>query len=139
MARYAIDAPTLVRLVTDDWSVSAVNQLVAPDVIRSHVLSLLFEQVQLGQVTGEVARVHLERSLEVEIELISARLSRRSAQEISREHAWTSKNYAAHYLAVATLGADALVTVDACLAARAEHIVALAPIEALTATDDDPT
>jgi predicted nucleic acid-binding protein len=57
-------------------------------------------------------------------------VSRWTAWEISREHDWETLRDA-EYLAVARLQADALVTVDARLAALAEGIVAVQPVENL--------
>jgi predicted nucleic acid-binding protein len=59
-------------------------------------------------------------------------VSRRVAWKIAREQNWES-TYDAEYLAVTKLQADALVTVDPALAAKAKQLVPLAPLEALTA------
>jgi phage tail sheath gpL-like len=41
VARYVIDAPTLLHLVADDVAVSPGHQIVAPNLIRSQALALL--------------------------------------------------------------------------------------------------
>lgn len=41
VTRYVLDAPTLLCVVADDLPISALNQLVAPNLIRSQALSLL--------------------------------------------------------------------------------------------------
>lgn len=64
--------------------------------------------------------------------LLGDRVSRRTAWKIAREQGWET-TYDAEYLAVTGLQADALVTVDAALAAKAKELVPLAPLEALTA------
>ncbi len=46
MARYAIDAVTLVHLVTNDVSVAPAHQLVAPNAIRSDALLVLYASVR---------------------------------------------------------------------------------------------
>jgi hypothetical protein len=46
MTRFVIDAPTLLHLVAQRVPVSAGHQLVAPRLLRSQVLALLFEAVQ---------------------------------------------------------------------------------------------
>ncbi|HEX2901968.1 MAG TPA: hypothetical protein VHO01_00815, partial [Jatrophihabitans sp.] len=58
------------------------------------------------------------------------RVSRATAWRIAREHDWDTLRDA-EYLAVARLQADALVTVDAGLAAKAQGVVPLAPLDAL--------
>ena len=46
VARYVIDAPTLLHLVAEDVYVSSAHQLVAPNLIRSQALSLLLAAVR---------------------------------------------------------------------------------------------
>ncbi len=58
------------------------------------------------------------------------RVSRRTAWRIADEQGWDTLRDAEH-LAVVRLQADALVTVDPDLAARAAGIVPIAPLEAL--------
>ena len=50
MTRYAIDAPTLLRLVTDQVAAHPDHQLVAPNAIRTHALTLLLRAVQRGEL-----------------------------------------------------------------------------------------
>lgn len=108
MTRYVIDAPTLLHLIADDVPIGARHQIDAPNLIRSQALFLLLEAVQRGD-----------------------RVSRRTAWKIAREQGWET-TYDAEYLAVTRLQADALITVDGTLAAKAEDVVPLAPLEALT-------
>lgn len=131
MARYAIDAPTLLHIVAHGVDVDPAHQLVAPNVIRSHALSNLLAAVQSGELDERVALAHHERLTELKMRLLGDRVSRRTAWKIAREKGWTSI-FDAEYLAVCRLQADALVTVDEVLAAAAEGIVALAPLEALS-------
>jgi hypothetical protein len=58
MARYVIDAPTLLHLVTNGVKVSPSHQLVAPNLIRSQALSLLFSRVRDGELIEDVALQH---------------------------------------------------------------------------------
>lgn len=132
MTRYAIDAPTLLRLVTEEIQVSTEHQLVAPNLIRSQALCLLLHAVRRGDLAEDVALHRHERLTELKMRLLGDRVSRRTAWKIARERGWDS-TYDAEYLAVAKLQADALVTVDPALAAKAEGVVPLAPLDALTA------
>jgi predicted nucleic acid-binding protein len=131
VARYVIDAPTLLHLVANDVAVSPGHQIVAPNLIRSQALSLLLEAVRRGDLTERLALQHHERLTELKMRLLGDRVSRRTAWKIAREQGWET-TYDAEYLAVTRLQADALVTVDAALAAKAEDVVPLAPLEALT-------
>jgi predicted nucleic acid-binding protein len=96
---------------------------------------MLFEAMRRGDLTEDLALQQHERLTELKMRLLGDRVSRRTAWKIAREHAWET-TYDAEYLAVAKLQADALVTVTPVLAAKAEDLVPLAPLEALTAEQD---
>jgi len=135
VTRYVIDAPTLVYLVANGVQISAANQIVAPSLIRSQALCLLLEAVRHGDLTEDMALQLHERITELKMRLLGDRVSRRTAWKVAREQDWDTI-YDAEYLAVTKLQADALVTVDVALAAKAKGIVPLANLEALTADPD---
>lgn len=131
MTRYAIDAPTLVHLVANEVQVSSRHQIVAPHLIRSEALSLLFEAVRRGDLDEDLALRYHERLTELNMRLLGDRVSRRTAWKMAREEGWES-THDAEYLAIAKLQADALVTVDPALATKAKGLVPLAHLAALT-------
>lgn len=131
MARYVIDAPTLLHLVANNVDVHFAHQIVAPNRIRSEALSLLLVAMNQGDVTEEIALEQHERLTELKMRLLGDRVSRRTAWRIAREHGWETI-FDAEYLAVCTLQADALITIDRELALKAEGIVPLAPLAALS-------
>jgi len=135
MTRYVIDAPTLLHIVANGVQVSDAHQLVAPNVIRSQALSLLLTAVRRGDLTESVALQRHERLTEVKMRLLGDRMSRRTAWKIARDQGWDTLNDA-EYIAVTRLQADALVTVDPALAAKAGNLVPLAPLEALSRDED---
>ncbi len=130
MARYVIDAPTLLHLLDRDLAVDPGHQLVAPGSIRSEALLLLLRDVRRGDRTEKDALRTHERVTELKMRLLGDRASRGTAWRIAREQDWDTLRDA-EYLAVTRLQADALVTVDPVLAAKAADIVPLAPLEAL--------
>ena len=132
MTRYVIDAPTLLHLVAEGVEVSPEHQLVAPNIIRSQALSLLLAGVRQGDITEAVALQRHERFTELKMRLLGDRVSRRTAWRIALDNGWET-TFDAEYLAVAKLQADALVTIDAELATKADGVVPLAPIEAISA------
>lgn len=134
MTRYVIDAPTLLHLVANGVQVSSRHQLVAPNLIRSQALSLLFEAVRRGDLTEAQALQQHERFTELKMRLLGDRVSRRTAWKIARDQGWET-TYDAEYLAVTELQADALITMNAALARKAKDVVPLAHVEALS---DDP-
>ncbi|MBE0010724.1 MULTISPECIES: type II toxin-antitoxin system VapC family toxin [unclassified Arthrobacter] len=132
MTRFVIDPPTLLHLVGQDRRPSAEHQLVAPNSIRSQALAILYEAVRSGELTEAEALQHHDRMTELKLRLLGDRVSRRTAWTIARDQGWATIDDA-EYLAVTRLQADALVTVDEDLAAKAAGVVPLAPLEALFA------
>ncbi len=133
MARYVIDAPTLLHLVAERPAIGDEHQLVAPNLIRSQALSLLLTAVLRGEITEAVALDRHERLTELKMRLLNDRVSRRTAWQIARQHDWDT-TFDAEYLAVTKLQADALVTVDAAMASKAASVVPVATVEALSPT-----
>ena len=131
MARYVIDAPTLLHLVAENVDISPGHQLVAPNIIRSQALSLLLASVRRGDLSEAEALAHHERFTEMKMRLLGDRVSRRTAWKIAQDQGWET-TFDAEYLAVTRLQADALITIDPQLAAKAADIVPLAPLSALS-------
>jgi predicted nucleic acid-binding protein len=94
----------------------------------------LLREVAEGESTEKAAFELHERMTEVKMRLLGDRVSRRTAWQIAREHGWDALRDA-EYLAVTRLQADALVTVDPDLAAKAEGVVPVAPIADLLTGD----
>lgn len=130
MARYAIDARTLLHLIDHGLAIDPAHQLVAAKGIHSDLLTLLLADVRRGVRTESEALTVHTRATEQRMRLLGDRVSRRTAWELALAHDWGDL-HDAETLAVARLQADALVTVDEALAARADGIVPLAPLEAL--------
>lgn len=132
MARYVIDAPTLLDLVAEAEPVQVRHQLVAPQLIRSQALTLLLAAVRREEISELTALERHERLTALKMRLLGDRVSRRTAWKIAREQGWETTTEA-EYVAVARLQADALITVDPAMADRCRWIVPLAPPAALLA------
>jgi predicted nucleic acid-binding protein len=135
MSRYAIDAPTLLHIVAANITLNQSHQLVAPHLIRSQAFILLLTAMRRVEIDEEVALHHQEWITELKMRLLGDRVSRRTAWKIAREQGWDTI-YDAEYIAVAKLQADALVTVDPKMAALAQGIVRVAPLQALVVDDE---
>lgn len=134
MRRFVIDAPTLLHLVDGAVPVAADVQLVAPSSIRSEALTSLLRDVAAGRRTEKEALAAHERLTELKMRLLGDRVSRGTAWRIAREHGWDTLRDA-EYLAVARLQADALVTVDPELAAKAAGVVPVAALEVMVRSE----
>jgi predicted nucleic acid-binding protein len=132
VARYVIDAPTLVYLVDAELHVHPGHQLVAPNSVRSEALELLLGDVRAGKRTEAAAMRAHEQMTAIKMRLLGDRVSRRTAWQLAREHDWSTLRDA-EYLAVTRLQADALVTVDPSLAVVARDVVAVAALDDLLA------
>jgi predicted nucleic acid-binding protein len=134
MARYVIDAPTLLHVVDEGLTVHRSHQLVAPSAIRSDALQLLLDDVRRGERSDAEARERHERITELKMRLLGDRASRGLAWRLAREHDLATLRVA-EYLAITRLQADALVTMDARLSATARNVVPLASVAALVSAD----
>lgn len=130
MTRFAIDTLTALRLVRDDIVVSEAHRLVAPNVLRSRVLSHLYRDVRQGALSREAALEQLDRLTSMRVRLLGDRVSRAVAWKIAQQLDWDDTTNA-EFVAVAQLQADAFVTLDDDLARSVEDIVTIAPFESL--------
>lgn len=130
MTRYAIDAVIALRLIRDGSDADRRHQLVAPSLLRSQALSLLYRDVRAGELTETAGRRQLEAVATMKVRLLGDRVSRATAWKIAAELGWDDVG-ASEYLAVASLQADALVTDDDALASSAAGIVRVAPYQEL--------
>jgi predicted nucleic acid-binding protein len=130
MARYGIDAPTLLHLVDNELTVDPGHQLVAPNSIRSEALELLLHDVRAGKRTDKDVLALHTRMTELKMRLLGDRVSRATAWRLAVERDWDTLRDA-EYLAVTKLQADALVTVDPALAEKATGVVPVAALDVL--------
>jgi predicted nucleic acid-binding protein len=131
MTRFVIDAPTLLHLVAEGVAVADGHQLVAPQVLRSQALDLLYDAVRRGELAEAEALDRHEALTGVRVRLLGDRVSRRAAWRIAREHDLRS-TADAEYLALTRLQADVFVTVDPEARARAEGVVPVGTVDQLT-------
>lgn len=131
MTRYAIDAAVALRLIRDESDADRRHHLVAPSILRSQVLSMLYRDVRAGRITEADGRRQMEALAALKIRLLGDRVSRATAWRIAATLDWDDIG-SAELLAVASLQADALVTDDPQLAAAASGIVTLAAYADLT-------
>jgi predicted nucleic acid-binding protein len=104
--------------------------LVVAAPVGAVALALLLAAVRQEELTEQQALERHDRATELRMRLLGDRVSRRTAWRIAREQGWET-TYEAEYIAVVRLQADALVTVDPALAAKADGLVPLAPLSAL--------
>jgi predicted nucleic acid-binding protein len=130
MTRFVVDAGAVIHLASAEVAVHGDHELLAPTLLRSQVLSALHEAVHRGDLSNDVARAQLAHISRMPIRLLGDAVLRRRAWELADRFGWPS-TFAAEYLALTQLQADALVTLDPELARAVAGVVPVAPIDAL--------
>ena len=131
MTRYAIDAPTLLHIVTEELVINPEHQPSRPTrSARRHSRSCS-GRCGGGELSEKDAGELRTRLTELKIRVLGDRVSRATSFKIANEQGWET-TFDAEYLAVARLQADAFVTVDEEMAKKAEGLVPLAPLSALS-------
>ena len=132
MTRFAIDAATAVRMVREDVPVPDGSTLVAPSLLRSQALALIYRRFRAGELDEKEARRLLDGITTMRIRLLGDRVSRGAAWQLATQFDWDDTTDA-EYVAVAKLQADVFITLDDELARRIGSVVTVAPFEALSA------
>jgi predicted nucleic acid-binding protein len=131
MTRYVIGADVAVRLANERTPIRDEHQILAPTLLRSQLLSLLYQAVQRGEMSKKDAEQRLDYVRALRIRLLGDRVLQNVAWKLADQLGW-SDTFDAEYVALTQLQADALITLDSQLADAVKNLVAVAPIEALS-------
>ncbi len=118
------------RLAHDEAVIPHDHQLVAPALLRSQVLSLLYRAVRDGEMTKKDADRRLNYVRALRMRLLGDRVLQSVAWKIADQLGWPD-TLDAEYIALTQLQADAFITLDAALARAVKSLVTVAPIEVL--------
>lgn len=132
MTRFVIDAETALRLVAEDATPGPDHELLAPVLMRSHVLDRLYRQVRVGEIDRDAARDLNARFARLKLRYLGDAVLRRRAWDVA-ERTDAPGTGLAEYIALVQLQADALVAADPALLGMAEGLVPVQPFEALLA------
>lgn len=130
MTRYVIGPDVALRLARDEAVIRGEHQLLAPAVLRSQLLSLLYQAVYRGEMTKKVAEEQLSYVRGLQIRLLGDRVLQATAWKVADRLGWPD-TLDAEYVALTQLQADAFITLDRRLAAAVADLVTIAPLEAL--------
>jgi predicted nucleic acid-binding protein len=131
MTRYVIGPDVAMRLAHDQIVIGDDHQILAPTLLRSQLLSFLYQAVSRGEMTKKDAEQRLNYVRGLRVRLLGDRVLQEVAWKVADQLGW-SDTYAAEYVALTRLQADAFVTLDWQLARAVKDMVAIAPIEALS-------
>jgi predicted nucleic acid-binding protein len=130
VTRYVIGPDVALRLAQDEAVIRGEHQIVAPALLRSQLLSALYQAVHRGEMTEKVADQRLSYVRGLRIRLLGDRVLQATAWKVADRLGWPD-TFDAEYVALTQLQADAFITLDSRLAAAAEDLVTVAPLEAL--------
>lgn len=125
--RYVIGPDVALRLAAGNATIAGDHQLVAPTLLRSHVLTMLYRAVRRGELTKKDADRQLNHVRALRIRLLGDRVLQSVAWRVADQLGWDD-TYEAEYVALTQLQADAFVTLDTRLADAVKDLVTLAPI-----------
>jgi predicted nucleic acid-binding protein len=130
MTRYVIGPDVAMRLAYERAALADEHQILAPTLLRSHVLSSLYQAAQRGELTKKDADERLDYLRGLRIRLLGDRVLQGVAWKIADKLGWPD-TFDAEYVALTQLQADALVTLDRRLARAVTELVRVASIEEL--------
>lgn len=131
MTRYVIGPDVAIHLAHDEAAIRDEHQILAPTLLRSQVLSFLYQAVHRGEMTKKDAERRLNYVRGLRIRLLGDRVLQNVAWRIADQLGWPD-TFDAEYVALTQLQADALVTLDRQLAHAVQNLVTVASIEALS-------
>jgi predicted nucleic acid-binding protein len=131
MTRYVIGPDVAMHLARDEAVISDDHQILAPALLRSQLLSRLYQAVRRGEITKRDAERRLDYVRGLRIRLLGDRVLQSVAWKVADQLGWPD-TLDAEYVALTQLQADALITLDPQLAHAVKDLVTVAPIQALS-------
>ena len=132
MTRFVVDASAVVHIAAHGIDVSDEHELLAPTLLRSQAMSQVYRAVRRGELPTPDGLDRLERIWRIRIRYLGDAVLRRRAWSVAEQLGWED-TYAAEFVALTQLQADALVTMDRTLARSAKSLVETATVDDLRA------
>lgn len=130
MTRYVVSPDVAIRLAHERAVIGDQHQILAPTLLRSQMLSSLYQAVHRGEMTKKDAEQRLDYVRGLRIRLLGDRVLQNVAWKVADQLGWPD-TFDAEYVALTQLQADALITLDDRLAQAVKGLVQVAPVEAL--------
>jgi predicted nucleic acid-binding protein len=131
VTRYVIGPDVALRLAQEGAVLSSEHQILAPTLLRSQLLSDLYQAVRRKEMTKRDADDVLNYVRGLRIRLLGDRVLQNVAWKLADQLDWPD-TFTAEYVALTQLQADAFITLDVKLAGAVKDLVDTAPIEALS-------
>lgn len=130
MTCFVIGSDVALHLAQQAIRPAAAHRLLAPTLLRSQVLAMLYGAVQRGELPRREAERRLDHLRALRLRLLGDRVLQRVAWQLAEQLGWPD-TFVAEYLALTRLQAEAFVTLDTQLARAAGAVVPVAGIDAL--------
>ena len=130
MTRFVVDCETLLRIAAGEVEVAAGHQLVAPTLVRSQVLSALYEAARRGEISAAEGLERVTRINSLKVRFLGDKVLQRTAWRVADQLGWET-TFDAEFVALTQLQADVFVTSDGELAQAVSGFVETATIDAL--------
>jgi predicted nucleic acid-binding protein len=130
VTRFVVDCETLLRIAAGDVEVAAEHHLVAPTLVRSQALAALYEAARSGELSRSEGMERVRRINSLKVRFLGDKVLQQQAWKVAEQLGWET-TYAAEYVALTTLQADAFVTADRELAQAVSGLVRTATPDAL--------
>lgn len=134
MTKYVITPDVALRLAEAEAAIPDEHRLLAPTLLRSQLLTLLYQAVRRGEMSRKDADRRLDYVRSLRIRLLGDRSLQSTAWRIADRLGWPD-TLDAEYVALTQLQGDALVTLDTDLADAVKGLVTVAPVEAVLGKD----
>jgi indolepyruvate ferredoxin oxidoreductase alpha subunit len=131
VTRFVVDCETLLRIAAGEIDVAAGHKLVAPTLVRSQALAALYEAACRGEITRAEGLDRVRRINSLKVRFLGDKVLQQRAWKVAEQLGWET-TYAAEYVALTKLQADAFVTSDRALAKEVSGLVATATPDALS-------
>ncbi|MFO1326677.1 MAG: hypothetical protein U1F56_04905 [Rubrivivax sp.] len=133
MTRFVIDPDVALRLTLDGTpALPPQHRLLAPTLLRSQLLSRLYQAVRAGEMERRQADARLDRVRALRLRLLGDRVLQRVAWQLAEQLGWDD-TATAEYVALTRLQADAFVTQDVQLRRALKGVVPVATLKDLLA------
>jgi indolepyruvate ferredoxin oxidoreductase alpha subunit len=132
LTRFVVDCETLLQIAAGEIEVAAEHKLVAPTLVRSQALSALYEGARRGEISRSEGIERVRRINSLQVRFLGDKVLQQQAWKVAEQLGWET-TYAAEYVALTRLQADAFVTSDRDLAQAVSGLVETATPDALCA------
>jgi predicted nucleic acid-binding protein len=130
LTRFVVDCETLLGIAAGDIEVAAEHKLLAPTLVRSQALSVLYEAARRGEISADEGIERVTRVNSLKVRFLGDKVLQRTAWKVADGLGWET-TYDAEFVALTQLQADCFVTSDGELARAVSSLVKTATVDAL--------